>query len=438
MIPYGHDYDNDGNPLDDPDPYTPTWARVDLDTYATGEYDPPTATLMPRDDGVCLLYPGLTHSIHGESESGKSWVAQVETARLLREGHPVLYVDFESDPASVVGRLLELGCTKDDLAHLDYRRPEVRPTHEGEAGAWFDMLAGGYALAVIDGVTDSLGLWGYKITDNDEVAAWARVFPKRLAHTSGAAVLMIDHVTKNPDTRGRFAIGGQAKMSGLTGAAYVVDVVEPLGRGLVGVLSIRVAKDRPGTVRAHAGDMRKSDRTQEVARFELDAKGDELGASLRVPEDVTPQFRPTVLMARVSDFLDLYPDSSGRTVTEGVTGKAKHVRQALTCLVSEGFVVTAKHGASVLHTNRKRFTDESVRPASHRVPTASQDAPNGVRPASPPPKGGRTQGPPPAHENPTKIGDAPTGPHQQPSCACPNAFHGIHADHCNITQLRRA
>lgn len=435
MTFYGRDYDHDGQPIpDDPyaetdpddDPYTPTWGTVDLATYANGDYDPPTATLMPRDDGVCLLYPGLTHSIHGESESGKSWIAQAEAARILRDGGHVLYVDFESDPASIVGRFFELGITPDELAGLDYRRPEVKPTHDGEAGAWLEMLGHTYDLAIIDGVTDSLGMWGFKLTDNDDVATWARQFPKKLAALTGAAVVMIDHVTKNADTRGRFAIGGQAKMSGLTGAAYIVDVIDPLGRGLCGVLSLRVAKDRPGTVRGHSGEMRKTDRTQEVARFVLNATGDKLGASLRVPEDVTPQFRPTILMGRVSEYLALYPASSGRAIAEGVTGKVKHIRQATTCLVSEGFVLTERRGTSVLHTNRKPFTDESPRPASHRVPTASQDALDGARPASPPPKGGRAPATPKHNQKPPKIGDAVNCV----PCTCPNGTWGEHRDPC--------
>ena len=46
-----------------------------------GTYTPERPGLMPRTDGPCLLYPGRVHSLHGESESGKSLVAQAEAAR---------------------------------------------------------------------------------------------------------------------------------------------------------------------------------------------------------------------------------------------------------------------------------------------------------------------------------------------------------------------
>jgi hypothetical protein len=86
-----------------------TWDRVDLTSFLDGTHDPERATLMPRSDGHGLFYPGRVHDLHGESESGKSWVAQAEAARLINEGRPVLYLDFESDPGAVVQRLVLLG-----------------------------------------------------------------------------------------------------------------------------------------------------------------------------------------------------------------------------------------------------------------------------------------------------------------------------------------
>ena len=93
------------------------------------------------------------------------------------------------------------------------------------------MLSGRYALGVIDGVTDALGVFGFSTNDNDDVARWIRSVPKLIAARTGAAVVLIDHVTKDAWNRNRFAIGGQAKMAGLTGAAYTAEVTAPLGRG---------------------------------------------------------------------------------------------------------------------------------------------------------------------------------------------------------------
>ena len=258
-----------------------SWGRVDLTAILAGDDEPTLPTLMPRSDGVNLLYPGLVHSIHGESESGKSWIAQTECARLLAAGRPVLYVDNESDAKSVVERLRLLGVTKEAIStHFDYRCPEASPLED--VAGWQDMLGGAYDLAIIDGVTDSLGLFGFGIKENDDVARWMKRFPRQLAKRSGAAVVLIDHVTKSSEGRGRFAIGGQAKMAGLDGAAYSVDVKSPLGKGLKGRLTIKVGKDRPGQVRGHGGRADAS-RMQHIADYVLDSTGDAPVATLWAP-----------------------------------------------------------------------------------------------------------------------------------------------------------
>src|SRR4051794_29700154 len=47
--------------------------------------------------------------------------------------------------------------------------------------------------------------------------------------------------------RDSWAIGGQHKRAGVTGAAYSFQTITPLSRGGTGLVHIRVDKDRPGT-----------------------------------------------------------------------------------------------------------------------------------------------------------------------------------------------
>jgi len=346
---------------EDPPADVPTWLPVDLSTYLDGTHKPTVPTLLTRTDGVCLLYPGLIHSLHGESESGKSLVAQYLAAQQIMAGHNVLFIDFESDAATVTERLLMLGATPQAIKeHFHYIRPEVDPRSAGaEMPAWHAMLARSYVLAVIDGVTDSLGIFGYSVKDNDDVAAWMRVLPKNIANRTGAAVAVIDHVTKDNDSRGRFAIGAQAKMSGLTGAGYTVEVAEALGRGLRGVIVLRVGKDRPGYVRGESGPMRKSDRTQEAARVVVDSTQDPDRPVVTVEPwrgsdgsaMVVRSFRPTALMERVSEALEAAGEPlSRRQLEDRVTGKKEHVTIAASVLVSDGYI-TREDGPrnAVLH-----------------------------------------------------------------------------------------
>lgn len=345
-----------------------TWDRIDLTSFLDGTHEPERATLMPRSDGHGLIYPGRVHDLHGESESGKSWVAQAEAARLISAGQPVLYLDFESDPGAVVRRLMLLGAGPAAIGgHLDYRRPEGRAPDR----YWSEIVAGVYVLAVVDGVTDALGTYGASIVDNDEVARFMRLVVRPLTRT-GAAVVLIDHVAKSSEGRGRFAIGAQAKLSGLDGASYVVEPSTPLAEGLRGVLEIRVAKDRPGAVRSVSGPYRTSDRTQPAARFVLDSR--EFPArvtySLEAPDpgDAAGTFRPTALMERVSLYVESNPGGSGRDVRSGVPGKTTTVASALAVLVAEGWIEVAQgRGGANVHTSVRPYR-QVTDPRSDKYP----------------------------------------------------------------------
>ena len=68
-------------------------------------------TIGRRVDGECLFYAGKVHSVHGETESGKSWIVQYAAAQCLlaSDTDAVLYVDFEDNAADVGDRLVKLG-----------------------------------------------------------------------------------------------------------------------------------------------------------------------------------------------------------------------------------------------------------------------------------------------------------------------------------------
>jgi bifunctional DNA primase/polymerase-like protein/AAA domain-containing protein len=263
-----------------------SWAPIDPGPILDGTYQPPLAQLFPRNDGHCLLYRGLVHSFHGESESGKSLIAQGEVARVLTDGGTAAYIDFESDATSVYGRLRDMAAPENALrTRFTYRRPDTDPfSMPGEREAFARLLADPLDLVIIDGVTDALSVFGASSNDMDEVTNVMRRFMRRVAQRTGAAVVMIDHVTKDADTRGRHAVGSQAKLNGLDGAAYVIEVAEVLGQDLRGAVTMRVGKDRPGGVRPHAGAWRKTDRTQLAATVIVDSTGDGIHITVEAPD----------------------------------------------------------------------------------------------------------------------------------------------------------
>ena len=365
----GYDDLDELGPIEGKNDVVDTWAKVDLTGYLDGSISQPIPTLMPREDGNCLVYPGAVHSFHGESESGKSLILMWEAVRLMMAGYDVLWITFDSDPAEDVGRAIKYGCPPEALAeHLDYRKPDA--SHVGSEG-FIDMFHRPYALAVIDGVTDALNLLGKGMTKgdpNDAYTQFSRIFPKRLADKTGAAVVLVDHVSKDADNRGRFAIGAQAKMSQLTGAAYLVEPERPPVRGGKGTVILRVAKDRPGSVRNTCGAWRQRDRTQEAARIQIDDTGVHTTFTLEAPNAGDPfnntggLDRPEQIMTQISELLEGQPKGlSGRAIREAVNGRSERIGLALELLINESYVeVQTGARRSQIHILNKPYGLEAM------------------------------------------------------------------------------
>jgi hypothetical protein len=317
-----------------------SWKPIPLKDYFDGLFQIPSATILKRSDGAGLIYPGKVHSFYGESESGKSWIAQIATAELLKIDQKVIYIDFESDAIDIVNRLKVLGVSRANLLqYFSYIRPDgprdVNDTY------WQDILEPDRAvLVIIDGVTEALTMWGGQTKDNDEITRWMRIFPRTVATASGAAVVLIDHITKNAETRGRFAIGGQSKLATIDGAAYLCEPIELLAPGKIGTISMRVTKDRPGDVRRKAGAQRGKDRMQEAAIFTIDSTRLQMEYVIGVPlrEDEAEANKEFKKLKEVAEFIHNHPGSTRRMVQDGVSGSKESIGNIIGDLVAGGWI----------------------------------------------------------------------------------------------------
>jgi hypothetical protein len=317
-----------------------SWKPIPLKDYFDGLFQIPSATILKRSDGAGLIYPGKVHSFYGESESGKSWIAQIATAELLKIDQKVIYIDFESDAIDIVNRLKVLGVSRANLLqYFSYIRPDgprdVNDTY------WQDILEPDRAvLVIIDGVTEALTMWGGQTKDNDEITRWMRIFPRTVATASGAAVVLIDHITKNAETRGRFAIGGQSKLATIDGAAYLCEPIELLAPGKIGTISMRVTKDRPGDVRRKAGAQKGKDRMQEAAIFTIDSTRPQMEYVIGVPlrEDEAEANKEFKKLKEVAEFIHNHPGSTRRMVQDGVAGSKESIGNIIGDLVAGGWI----------------------------------------------------------------------------------------------------
>lgn len=338
-----------------------SWQPVDLAPFLYGaELATIPPSLLARSDGACLLYAGATHSISGEPGSGKSWFAVLACLQLIAGGRDVAYIDFEDRAARVTARLLEAGAVPAQIEqHFRYLRPETALS----AGtvAHLTSAVEGCALVVIDGITEAMSLHGMSPADNDEVAKFDHLLPKRITNL-GPAVLQIDHVVKNQENRGRYAYGGQHKLAAIDGCAFKAQIVEKFGRGKRGQTKIILDKDREGHVEEIATGLT-------VATLTLDSTPDERHDSgqLRIYLDPATTdiaddgvtFRPTRLMEKVSRYVEATPGATGKQIEEVLGGKATYVRSALRALVAESYIRVdpGRHGAR-LHYSEVRFEED--------------------------------------------------------------------------------
>lgn len=364
-------------PTADGEPDEPTerssWDAIDPTGLLDGTYRPPQpAQLVIDDDGSGLLYPNATNAVYGESESGKSWVALWATVQALKRGETVVYLDFEADAPVVYDRLLKLGAPLDALRdRLAYVRPDT-PLGGIEAS----VLAGVLdryrpTLVVLDGITDAMGLHGLNMLDNADVQKFDKLLPRAIADR-GPAVVQIDHLSQMAakDPTSKYGLGAQHKRAAISGAAYRLDVVRQFAPGVHGYGKLTITKDRHGVIRG------RNHATKIAAEFHLDATDpDDLTAELRRPEDNTDEqgeFRPTVLMQRVSMALEQAPDGlTTNKLKKAVVGKDQFVKVAIDKLIGEGFITTGTGPRNAtVHRSVRPFTSAE---AGAQKPAASSD-----------------------------------------------------------------
>jgi hypothetical protein len=311
----------------------------DVAAVLKGEVDEVAPTMLRRDDGQALIYPGLTHWLMGEPGKGKTWVALYAAAEVLADGGAVMYLDWEGSRRIVGARLKALGC---DVTQVDERFLYHRPQRITASSAAF--LAGtvanrGVSLVVCDGVAKALARQGLNEDKAPEVLQWLELVVNPIAD-AGAAVLMLDHVVKEKEGRGLWARGSGAKLGEVTGAAWMVAAKGTFSRTKKGSFSLVQAKDREGFVAADG---------ETVAVIHAEPSGGNLTLRVHAPEPKTDEvFRPTVFMERISRELQKANAAgltlSKRAVRATVKGSNDTKDLALETLVAEGYVAQTKDG----------------------------------------------------------------------------------------------
>lgn len=366
------------------------WVPEDMAAVLASLDDVERPGVLVRTDGLGVFYAGRLNGLMGESGFGKSWLALLAVVEEFAAGRPVLFLDWEDSPRSIARRLLALGVTTQQIVNLlVYVQPDTAFDPLAKAGIEELVAERGIRLAVIDSTGEALAAAGANPNSDDEVARWIVQLPRFLERRLGMTVLTVDHVPKDQENApALYAIGSQRKRAAISGSLIKVVGLEPFARGKTGRMKLVVAKDRPGTF------------PQGTTVAEVTVESDEDGRSVRITiappahrdEATGVVDRPTVLMERISRWLELNPGPhSGYALEKEVRGKAEPKRRALRVLVEEGFVAeeAGARGARlyrhvttfrdnpqgiVLDGRAESASEGRPRPtSSHLVPTSSRD-----------------------------------------------------------------
>jgi hypothetical protein len=330
-----------------------SWAPLDLRTVSDEPPEPPELG--------GLVYRGRRHWWSGPPESAKTLVAYAVALEAIRAGWRVALVDFEMGERDAKARLRDLGATDDNLERFDYYAPDAKPKL-----ADLDAIAERAQLVIVDAAAGAFDLSG--LDENREAEKFNTTWVRPLWN-AGATTVVLDHVVKNAEARGMFASGHHRKIGG-TEVHLGFHATTPLRRGHSGYVTVTAHKDRPGFHRKTVGTIElHSDPETHAITWAWKATP----ASVHEADG----WRPTVLMERVSRYLETYPEGATRqAVKTAGLGNTKYVLEALNFLISDGY-------AEQPDTGRRGAPVRSVRPFRHE-PDGAGTFPNvpdlGTRP----------------------------------------------------------
>lgn len=221
-----------------------------------------------RNDGVRLAYSGAVNGLVGPPESGKTLVAIASACDTLKAGGSVLHIDSDHNgaEATISHYIAADGVERDVLAdrarfrYVDVRSADHLRRVVAEAAEWRPDFV------VVDSVGEIVPLMGGESNSNDDYRRIHREVLSPLADL-GAAVLVLDHVTKE-EGRGGYAIGAGAKKAAIDGSYLAVAPVEPFVPGVGGAASLSILKDRHGGLRAES----PAGKSPTAAVFRLDSR----------------------------------------------------------------------------------------------------------------------------------------------------------------------
>lgn len=340
----------------------PGLSHVDLSALLTdGKLpDPPRTSILHRTDGASLFYRGRVNRLFGDPESGKSWVLLAAAAEVLESGGTVVHLDLDHmDRAELVRRLAMLGTpltVLGDPSRFRLYQPAEGPDLDravAESVRWRPDLVG------LDSLGEVLPMFGLSSNSPDDYTAAHRRAVQPLAD-AGAAVVVIDHLAKAADSRGKGPGGTLAKGRPIRGASLRVATVRQFAPGQGGACRLTIDKDTAGGLRASCPPKGRSAEPQ-AGVFTLSQRSDgTLDWYIEAPRDEQaelPEVIDGAALEAVSKALEAEGPLSKNKTIKAVNLRGEKVPEVLAQLERGGYIRQFRHGAAHMAESVKPYRD---------------------------------------------------------------------------------
>lgn len=319
-----------------------SWLPINLRDL---EEQPP---VQPTLGAIGIVYPGKRHVFSGPQESAKTLAAYVIGLSVIRQSGTIVLIDFEMGRWDARTRLRELGASDEELGCVAY----VEPWEPASDLAIRRLVEREPRLVIVDAAAGAYDLQGLDDNKRADVEKFTRIYVRSFWQ-AGIATIVLDHVVKNVEGRGNYAIGSERKVGGAD-VHLGFEVVHPIKRGAKGTYKIVTHKDRGGFLKRG-----------KLAEFELHSHPDSHAITweFRAPieSDEEHPFRPTVKMQQASKWLEKQLDEKVPMshIEKGIGGDRDAGRLAIQTLVDEGwFIETSGPRNARLMTVARAYREE--------------------------------------------------------------------------------
>ena len=211
--------------------------RVDLWPYVSGEAVPPVFVVED------IVIASHVHLVYGEPGCGKTILAERWMLDCVVRGEHVMFIDEESGTGMTADRLRAMGANAAISDYLHYY-PFPGITLEDAERLMSTVGVIRPALVVFDSMADVLSAGGLDENGSMDVTRWMMGIAVRIAREYGAAVLILDHNTKDASNT-KYSRGSGAKKA-KADIAWFVEKKQDFDANTTGRVTLERTKNRIG------------------------------------------------------------------------------------------------------------------------------------------------------------------------------------------------